>query len=50
MENIKSFEVQELDDIQLQEIEGGFITLIMAGLSLCAAAYGAGYLTGKALF
>lgn len=50
MENLSNFDVQELDANQLQEVQGGWLALAMAALSLCIAAYGAGYVTGKAIF
>jgi len=41
---------QELTINETQEIEGGFIALILTGIGVCIAAYGAGLATGKAIF
>lgn len=50
MENLSNFEVQELNANELQEIQGGWLALAIAALSVCIAMYGAGYVTGKAIF
>ncbi|WP_197092863.1 class IIb bacteriocin, lactobin A/cerein 7B family [Labilibaculum euxinus] len=50
MKNLKQMELQELDEIQLQQIEGGVIGLFIGVIGLAFTAYAAGYMTGKAIF
>jgi lactobin A/cerein 7B family class IIb bacteriocin len=50
MKNIDKLEIIELTKNQMEETEGGFYALIIAGVGACLAAYAAGYVTGKAIF
>ncbi len=50
MNTNNKFEVKELTNLELAEIDGGCATLLIACIGVCIAAYGAGYTTGKAIF
>lgn len=48
MEMIK-YEVIELSFEEANDIEGGFIPMVVAAIAICGAYYGAGYAIGQAL-
>ena len=50
MNNFDKLELIELSYNQMEETDGGFYNLIIAGAAACIAAYVAGYVTGKAIF
>jgi lactobin A/cerein 7B family class IIb bacteriocin len=50
MENLKEIKLAELNENEYLSVDGGCIALIIAGIGVCFGAYGAGYLTGKAIF
>ncbi len=50
MANLENNGLEELTSVELNEVEGGFAALILAGIGLMIGAYSVGYMTGKAIF
>ena len=44
------YQAVELSKDELENIEGGFLPLLLGGIAICGAYYGAGHAVGQALY
>ncbi|SHL65210.1 class IIb bacteriocin, lactobin A/cerein 7B family [Flavobacterium chilense] len=50
MENLEEFNLIELKNEELLEVEGGILDILVSAVALAGAVYGAGYVCGKAYY
>ncbi|VXB28481.1 Class IIb bacteriocin, lactobin A/cerein 7B family [Flavobacterium sp. 9R] len=47
---ITNYNIEELENKELINIEGGFLQFVLAGIAIAGALYGAGHAVGEAYY